>query len=35
MMNGVELPILAETKFLGVWIDNKMTWKRHIDETVK
>ena len=35
MMNGVELPILSETKFLGVWIDNKLTWKRHVDEVVK
>ena len=35
MMNGVELPILSEKKFLGVWIDNKLTWKRHVDEVVK
>ena len=35
MMSRVELPILSETKFLGVWIDNKLTWKRHVDEVVK
>ena len=34
-INGTELPILSETKFLGVWLDNKLGWKRHVDEIVK
>ena len=26
------LPEVTQTKFLGVWIDNKLTWQLHLDQ---
>ena len=32
LIDGVELPQVSDTKFLGVIVDSKFTWKKHIDE---
>ena len=32
MLNGVTIPQLHHTKFLGVWIDDRLTWKEHVDK---
>ena len=29
-LDGLELPIVPCTKFLGVWLDSDLNWKRHI-----
>ena len=31
LIDGVELPQVSDTKFLGVIADSKFTWKNHID----
>ena len=31
-VDGSKLPYVTETKFLGVWIDAKLTWKTHIEK---
>ena len=30
VVNGIKIPQVSETKFLGVWIDERLTWKTHI-----
>lgn len=30
-MNGEKIEFVAEIKFLGLWIDHHLTWKRHIE----
>ena len=32
--DGVKLKIVKNTKFLGIWIDNKLTWTTHINKVV-
>ena len=32
VMDGNKLPYVTETKFLGVWIDSKLTWKTHTEK---
>ena len=34
-LNNVEIPRVEKTKFLGVIIDSKLTWKFHIQELEK
>ena len=29
VVSGQSLPIVKETKFLGVWIDDNLNWQRH------
>ena len=29
-LDGLELPIVPRTKFLGVWLDSDLNWKKHI-----
>ena len=31
-LNGVTIPQLRHTEFLGVWIDDKLTWKEHAEK---
>jgi len=31
LIDGVELPQVSDTKFLGVIVDGKFTWEKHID----
>ena len=31
-MNGISLPDVTYTKFLGMWIDNKLSWSYHINK---
>ena len=33
-LNGVTIPRVQSTKFLGTWIDDTLTWKCHISNTV-
>jgi len=33
--NNVKISVVNEGKFLGVWFDKKMTWKKHISELNK
>ena len=33
-MEGEEIPIVNETKFLGVWIDKKLDWHSHTDKVL-
>lgn len=35
MINGVEIERVSEIKFLGVKIDNKLSWKPHQSKKVK
>ena len=30
-INGEKMQVTNTTKFLGVWIDNKLTWNKHLD----
>ena len=30
-IGGITLPVVTHTKFLGIWIDNKLTWQVHLD----
>ena len=34
-LNNVEIPRVEKTKFLGVIVDSKLTWKFHIQELEK
>ena len=31
-LDGIELPCVRHTKFLGVWIDENLTWDKHVNE---
>ena len=33
-LNGVTIPRVCSTKFLGTWIDDKLSWQTHISNTV-
>ena len=33
-VEGIRLPQVFETKFLGVWIDSKLNWKTHIEKMI-
>ena len=33
-LNGVTIPRVQSTKFLGTWIDDTLTWKHHISNTM-
>ena len=30
-IGGKALPVVTHTKFLGIWIDNKLNWQTHLD----
>ena len=34
MVENVEIPIVNCTKFLGVWIDDKLNWRKHVNTLV-
>ena len=31
-VNGIKLPNVSYTKFLGIWIDSKLTWSAHLSK---
>ena len=33
-INGTDIPLSTETRYLGVQLDSKLTWNRHFDITV-
>ena len=33
-MDNKEISIVSEAKYLGIWLDQKLNWHRHIEETV-
>ena len=32
MIDNTPLPMVTKTKFLGIWIDNKLSWQSHCDQ---
>ena len=32
VIDNIPLPVVTKTKFLGIWIDNHLTWQSHIDQ---
>ena len=34
-INGVDIPQISCTKFLGVWIDDKLTWQIHANKILQ
>ena len=33
-LEGQHIPLVTETKFLGVWIDSKLDWNTHTDKVL-
>ena len=33
-VDGITLPQVSETKFLGVWIDSNLNWKMHVEKII-
>ena len=31
-LDKIKIPIISVTKFLGIWVDDKLSWKAHIDK---
>ena len=31
-LNNIPIPVVKATKFLGIWLDNELSWKNHIDK---
>ena len=32
VIDNIPLPVVTKTKFLGIWIDNRLTWQPHFDQ---
>ena len=32
VIDNIELPVVTKTKFLGIWIDNHLSWQDHSDQ---
>ena len=33
-VNGYKIPTVTHTKFLGVWVDDELTWNKHVRHTI-
>ena len=33
-VNGHKIPAVTHTKFLGVWVDDELTWNKHVRHTI-
>ena len=32
VIDNIELPVVTKTKFLGIWINNQLSWQDHFDQ---
>ena len=33
-LNGQELPVATNFKFLGTWLDNELNWRKHVNHII-